>query len=465
MQNPFGRLTDLLQREPRAILVTGLLVLVVGVSFFLRYQSFAQTELSRYPNGDAAKYLLYAYNLKNFGVYGKTDMALLPPNTPRDAAQQSIEPGSLVTPGYPFFVAYFLGGEYTEDQRDNIIRTQVILSVLTVLLTYFVFSPVNPYVGLGAAALTAFSPHLVNMNLFLLTEPLFCFLLVSFIFLLSRLRRESPAPLFLLTGIVFGMATLTRPWVQGYLFLLIPFMMLSTWKIKLSRVALLVLGFAILMSPWLLRNQLTFGFMVDPTLSVASFHHGMYPDMMYDGNPESLGVAYNFDPMAAELGKSSDTTIAELKRRASEEPWTYLRWYTVGKTVSVLSWSMIAAADATFVYVANNTPYFSAPFFYHSSYAMEQVHGLLMILALAATFVVWLPRRSLKVSEDSLLFLRATSLLVLYFLVMHSIGAPYPRYSVPMRPVLYGMALAAILLGWQWARSRLSAGKTQTSVE
>jgi hypothetical protein len=242
-------------------------------------------------------------------------------------------------------------------------------------------------------------------------------------------------------------------------------MMLSAWKIQLSRVVLLLLGFAILMSPWLLRNQLTFGFMVDPTLSVASFHHGMYPDMMYDGKPESLGLAYNFDPVAGQLGKSSDTTIAELKRRASEEPWTYLRWYTVGKTVSVLSWGMIAAADATFVYVANNTPYFSAPFFYHSSYAMEQVHGLLMILALAATFVVWLPRRSLKVSEDSLLFLRATSLLVFYFLVMHTIGAPYPRYSVPMRPVLYGMALAAILLGWQWARSRLSAGRAQTSAE
>jgi hypothetical protein len=36
------------------------------------------------------------------------------------------------------------------------------------------------------------------------------------------------------------------------------------------------------------------------------------------------------------------------------------------------------------------------------------------------------------------------SLLVLYFLVMHTIGAPYPRYSVPIRPILYGMSLITV---------------------
>ena len=45
-------------------------------------------------------------------------------------------------------------------------------------------------------------------------------------------------------------------------------------------------------------------------------------------------------------GDSTDTTLAELKRRASKDPAEYVKWYLVGKTKSVLSWNIIAEADA-----------------------------------------------------------------------------------------------------------------------
>ncbi len=44
-------------------------------------------------------------------------------------------------------------------------------------------------------------------------------------------------------------------------------------------------------------------------------------------------------------GDSTDTTLAELKRRASKDPAEYVKWYLVGKTKSVLSWNIIAGAD------------------------------------------------------------------------------------------------------------------------
>jgi hypothetical protein len=53
------------------------------------------------------------------------------------------------------------------------------------------------------------------------------------------------------------------------------------------------------------------------------------------------------------------------------------------------------------------------------------------------------------------------SLLVLYFLLVHSVLAPYPRYSIPLRPVLYGMSLFTVLFIVQFARHRLAGARPE----
>jgi hypothetical protein len=446
------------ERNVAAIVTVLALFVIVGFGFMLRYQAFSYSEVPKYPHGDAAKYLSYAYNLKNFGVFGRGDLTLYGADEDAALVRELVKPDALVTPGFPLYVSLFLGGEFTEKQRDSVILGHVILSTLTVLLAYLAFAPIGRAYGLGVAALTALSPHLVNLNLFFLTEPLFCFLLIVFIGLLSRVRSDSHSYFFLVIGLVLAMAALTRPWIQGYLVVLILYLVLAGWRIKLSKVLLIFVGTAILITPWLVRNKVSLGFVADPSLSVRSIHHGMYPDMMYEGQTDSLGYAYRADPMGPELGNSTDTTLAELKRRASEEPAKYLKWYLVGKARSVLSWNIIAGADAVFVYHVKSSPYFDRPRFYLSSYYMEQIHGLLMALSLAGIVLVWLPGRLHGVTKDSLFFLRSVSLLVLYFLLMHLIGAPYPRYSIPMRPILYAMGLYPITFVAQYVKQRLTQG-------
>jgi hypothetical protein len=39
---------------------------------------------------------------------------------------------------------------------------------------------------------------------------------------------------------------------------------------------------------------------------------------------------------------------------------------------------------------------------------------------------------------------RYISALLIYFTVLHMVGAPFPRYSVPLRPFQYAMALYAL---------------------
>jgi hypothetical protein len=450
------RSNNALSTNRETILVSVVLVLILAFGLMLRVVAFAQSEVPQYPHGDAAKYFTYAYNLKNFGVYGMGSLRVFPATTDPEAVRSVVPPDAIVTPGLPVFLSLFLGGEHTTGQRDAILLTQVLLSGVTILLAFFAFLPVGKTLALGVALLTAFTPHLVTMNLHFLTEPLFTFLMLLFVFTLSRARTGSRAVYFLALGAILGLATLTRPWIQGYLFVLVAWFALSSWQRDWKKLSLVIVGAALLLSPWLIRNEVTLGYPADPSLSGKSILHGMYPNMMFEGKDETRGYAYKYDPMAPQLEKSTAETISELRRRAAADPATYLRWYLGGKTRTVLTWGFMAGADAIFVYPVGNSPYFRLPSFYLSSYYLEQVHGALMALALLGTLAVWLPRRFHAIDGSPLLFLRAVSLLVLYFLVMHSIGAPYPRYSVPMRPILYGLALYPlhwlVVLGWRRIR-------------
>lgn len=428
-----------------ALVALGALFIVLVFGTTLRYQAFANSVVPEYPHGDAAKYFLYAYNLTNFGVYGFGKMAVLPADTDKAVAQETIPADGLITPGYPLYLSLFFGGDYEKSQSDSARLGQVLLSALTILLAYAAFSPFGRVYGLGVAALTALSPHLINMNLFLLTETLFCFLLVLFVWIISRVNAASRLPLFLLMGALLAMATLTRPWLQAYLFVIMGYLFFSKLRFSIVQTLMVLVGAAIVTTPWLIRNSVSLDSAADPSQLIISIHHGMYPNMMYEEQTESLGYAYKSDPMAPELGESMGTTLAEIGRRAKAEPFKYAKWYLVGKIQSVLSWKIVAGADAIFVYQVGNSPYFEVPMFYLSSYYMEKIHGVLMVLALVGMLIVWLPGRLQHQSDERLFFLRAISLLILYFLAMHMVVAPYPRYSIPMRPLLYAMALYPIV--------------------
>lgn len=436
------------------------LIVVIAFGLMLRVVAFTQSEVPRYPHGDAAKYFTYAYNLKNFGIYGVGQVRLYPADSDPALVRQAVKPDAQVTPGLPVFLSLFLGGDHTEQQRDAILLAQVLLSTLTILLVYLAFADVNRALAIGAAALTALSPHLVNLNLHFLTEPLFTFLLAAFLFVLSRARPERKAAYYLVLGAALALASLTRPWVQGFIVVLVAWLMLCNWRLVWKKALLVVVGSALLITPWLIRNEVSLGYLADPTLSGRSILHGMYPDMMFDGVEETRGYAYDHDPMAPQMTGSTAAVMEELRRRASEKPAAYARWYLFGKTQTVLSWGYIAGADAVFVYPVGNSPYFRLPVFYLSSYYMEKLHGLLMVLALVGTALVWLPSRLQLQSGNALVFLRTMSLFVIYFLVMHAIGAPYPRYSVPMRPVLHALALYPVFLLGTMLWRRFSARAT-----
>jgi len=450
-----------LGRKPATQTLVGLAALILIVMFgtTLRYQAFTHSVVPDYPRGDAAKYFLYAYNLTNFGIYGYGDFTVLPADTDLAVAEKMIPPDALNTPAYPLYLSMFFGGAYEKIHSDRARLGQVVLSSLTILLAYAAFAQFGRVYGLGVALLTAASPHLINMNLYLLTETLFCFFLMTFVWAISRVTEKSRCYWFVLLGFLLALASMTRPWLQAYLFVVMGYLVVSKLRFSSRHALLVFVGAVIVLAPWAVRNSISLGQAADGSQLVRSIHHGMYPDMMYEGQSDSLGYAYESDPMSPELGESMGGTLAEIWRRAQAEPDRYAKWYLFGKIRSVLSWKIIAGADAIFVYHVVGSPYFEVPRFYLSAYYMEKSHGLLMLLALIGIGLAWLPRKTQRQSTERVFFLRAMSLLVLYFLAIHTVVAPYPRYSIPMRPLLYAMALYPFVLVFQTSgiRQRLAA--------
>ena len=77
---------------------------------------------------------------------------------------------------------------------------------------------------------------------------------------------------------------------------------------------------------------------------------------------------------------------------------------------------------------------------------MNSLHGLLTILALLTSIFVWFPLAKKMLSEKGLIVARFVSLLLIYFILVHIIGTPLPRYSVPLRPFIYGLSVLGIHL-------------------
>ncbi|MDA8421394.1 MAG: glycosyltransferase family 39 protein [Pseudomonadota bacterium] len=416
-----------------------LLILLLAVD--LRIESVQRTVVDIPIRADAQDYFFCAYNLKEYGVYSRT------PTLPR-APARAPAPDAVRSPGYPLFLYPFVNKTPTFGMIRSILITQALISAATVLLAYLLFSTfLSPSVALIPSLLTAISPHLVTMNVYVLSETLFCFLVVLAFWLISKLSPRTNLALPLLIGIVIAAASLTRPGLQYFV---VPLAILvyyqSTGSERWKRAGLIVLGFGLAYAPWIIRNIHTLGVTTDPTLMINTLENGMYPNFMYHGNPRSLGFPYRFDPHVAEISKSVPTVLKAIWQHFLHRPGRYFDWYLIGKPIALWSWSMIAGMGDVFVYPVLSTPYTYLPQFIFTHALMYRLHWPLVVLGLIGCILVWLPARIVRLSNSVLFISRAVSLHLLYWTSLLMIGAPFPRYSIPLRPFLFGMATLAVVL-------------------
>lgn len=437
------RIVQQLVRERRtkgslaAIIVVGI-VLALGAE--LRIQSVRLTVVDGPIRSDAKDYVSYALNMARHGVYSRDDAVL------RGEGAAPPAPDALRSPGYPLFLAAILGKDPRYSSLQTVLLVQAVLSVATIYFAYLLLRTMAswPWAAVGAL-LTALSPHLVTMNVYLLTESLFAFLLVAGMFVVIRAYTSASPFGMLLGGVLLGAGALTRPSLEYLLIPLALFIYLSARAMnrsfaKRASVAL-VLGFAVVYAPWLVRNVVTLDATGDRTLMINTLHHGLYPDFRYNNDPQTFGYPYRYDPRTPEIAASVGSVLQEIRARFAAQPAEHARWYLIGKPVMFWAWTMAEGPGDVFVYPVLKTPYAELPHFYGTHWLMRTLHVPLLLLALVGTVLVWLPQKVHGLSDAGAFAGRGLALVLWYFTLLHMVGAPFPRYSVPLRPLEYGVAL------------------------
>ena len=402
----------------------------------MRCESVLKTEVIKPLRSDAGQYFMYAYNFRHKHTYSHQV------GNHKDL-ESPVNPDAVRSPGYPLFLSIFINGLPNKRMINWILLSQVLISTLTILFTFLLFEKVlSPLWSLGIALLAALSPHLIVSNSYILTETLFCFLLVVLGWLVGLFGKRQSLWLAIVIGAVTGIATLVRPSLQFFSLLLALYLLFHYgWKKGIRYSGIMLIGFALAFLPWIGRNMSTLGIATDNRLMINFLHHGLYPDFMYEGDPQSHGFPYRYDPKAEKIGGDLPSVLKEISNRFVQAPFRQAKWYLLDKPRAFWSWNIIQGFGDTFVYPVSSSPYFHNKFFRITHRLTYVLHYPLIVLALFGCFMAWFPLTRIDLDQGSLLVARFCSLLLIYYTLIHMIGAPFPRYSVPLRPYLYGMAL------------------------
>lgn len=407
-----------------------LAALVVALAAVLHFGAVELTRIDGPVRGDARDYVAYAWNLVSHGVFSRAwpgSFTGMPP------------PDALRAPGYPIFVAAFLDPA-APASLGRVLYAQAGLGVLSVLVYLLFFRRfLRPGWALAAALATAISPHLVNASVYLLSESLFTFLLGAHLLTLARAVDRRHAGWAFAAGVLLAASALVRPTTQ-YLVVAYGVALLFRGR-DVGRSAIrpfvwLLLPVVIAGAGWSARNLAAIGQPSDPTLAANFIQHGMYINMMLDDRPETYGYPYRYDPQNAAIAGNPGRVLAALGQRAAAEPRRYLAWFAIGKPVQFFSWDLIESVGDAFVFAPLASPYFNRPLFMATHEVSRWLHPLLMLLAAVGVAVAG--RRCAAPMAAAL------AVVWLYFVFFHIVGAPFPRYSVPLRPVCYGLAAFAL---------------------
>jgi 4-amino-4-deoxy-L-arabinose transferase-like glycosyltransferase len=424
------------QMKNRLIPMALLAILILALG--LRVHTVLNTEVNNPLRADAGEYFLYAYNLNHFGIFSRSADGFAQTGMP--------EPDAYRTPGYPLFLALFVDGKASEKMLAQILLAQALLSTLVVYLTFLICRNIlSETKALAVALLTALSPHLININTYLLSEALFSFTVILFFWVLSRMKEPVSPKMFLLLGVFLGLASLVRPILQYFVILLV-ILSIFYYGFRKGRQlgAIFLVGYFLVFGSWMARNLYTLGELADDSVKYYTIKFGLYPGMMYQDDPKSYGYPYMFDPNASRVKPELGSVLQEAKRRFTTEPIRHLKWYGYEKGVLLWSWKMAIGTGEHLIFPVDKSPYFHNPLFTATSQVMKILHWPLVLLGLLGTIIIWIPRYIQDYNRDQIFFIRSLSILFIYYTAIHVLSFSIPRYTIPIRPLLYTMAFVPL---------------------
>lgn len=419
-----------------------LLVLVLALSAFIQFTVVTRTTVDPPLRADAGDYFSYAFNLHYHDVYSA--------QIPDGYESPAPPPDRVRPPGYPLFLLLVGAPELHDDYIRRVVLAQAAVGVASVLLVFLLARQfLSAGLSLVVATVAATAPHLASISTYLLTEALYMFLLLASILALIRALRGGRLAWYALAGLLWGACSLVRS-TTDFLppMLLLAALLLPKLRDYRAPALLAFACFMLVLAPWLLRNRSEAVETPAPSLMVTSLLHGSYPGFMYENRPDTFGFPYRFDPEAASAGRDLRSVTTHIARHFAREPLRYAIWYLGGKPRYFLSWGNIQGTDI-FILKVSSSPYWDDWRFLAFRPLSMLLHWPLMILGVAGALLVWWRPGWTGLSPGPLLAARLVALVVAYAIALHMVVAPFPRYGIPFRPLLYALAMIPLQAAWQ----------------
>jgi hypothetical protein len=397
------------------------------------------------PGPDAEAYASLARWLFEEGRYGSPTMT--------SASDWS--------PGAPLLYAavYYLIGTDAPDAARAMVA---VLGTLMTLCTFLIgLRLAGRAAGLLAALLVATYPAYIENNGQLLSEPIAAFFLTAALlaFLWAAERRQVLA--WLLPGLLFGAMILTRPEYQAITLVFAAFAAWRvwkdrTWRLAIGSTAVLLLGAALVVAPWTVRNLIVLDQLVPVTtggqkaLFVATYLPGggrqvptkrvLMRELLGAKDPittdelraqsmtpllDEVATKYPDMPRDAALGRIGRENF---KKYISEDPLGYLE---------------MSALKFWNIWERGSSPYMR-------DIGWNVYHKVLMLLGIAGFVLLVREARTRYAALVLAIPIAAIS-------VLGTILLAVPRRQVPLMPIVCVMAATAVVWGVARVRERRRA--------
>lgn len=447
----------------RTIISTIMLLLIIGAGAALRHSFNEETFFFAPVRGDAADNLRYAENLLEHGTYS------------RDPSKPPV-PDAYGAPGYPVFLAAVIGlaERVDADAYDLILLTQVVLGAATILFCFLLARRFLPgYWPLLPSVLVAFSPHLVSLASYALSETLFGVLLLLSLLLLAR-ALDAPASVgrWLGAGTGFAATVMVNPAAA----VVPPGVVLALWakgRFHKERngangwsaqksIILLLSPMLLVAGLWAIRGALSvpdgsaiFSGRLSNELTAGLYH----PEDSLQETDRSQHLDENSGTDIPGGSADHGTEIDEVVDRVATDPMGVLYWYGIGKPVQLWRWNLPTSDGDIYVYEVLYSLYHTSPLALTSYSIMHSLHYWL--IACCALGLIYVMRdRSQRVEVPLFIYTSLITISLVYIILQAE-----ARYSVPLRPELYLGAsfflwCASQTLNRLRLQSRLRAGAT-----
>lgn len=176
-------------------------------------------------------------------------------------------------PVYPLFLALFIKlGAFPW----GVHLAQAFLGALSCLVLYGLTRQIfGAKAGLPASLVLALDYASLRETASVMPEVLYVFLLLGSFYFLFRARGEGGAKWLVPAGLLGGLSLLTKDLLVFYYPCVIVWTLLwpGAWKMRLFRAGCFLIGFGLIVAPWVVRNTLIHG---RPVLITVSSGHTLY---------------------------------------------------------------------------------------------------------------------------------------------------------------------------------------------